>query len=92
MTPTKLKTYGEFLHGRNWQCALARDLRISDRSIRNWVSGKHQIPARIEEELTELAAAHYIKLKALNMPVGAAMPVEVKFRADEMLASLLQKM
>lgn len=88
MTPTKLKTYGEFLHGRNWQCALARDLIISDRSVRNWMSGKHQIPARIESELIELAAAHYIKLKALNQPITAHIPVEVKFRADEMLKQL----
>lgn len=88
MTPTKLKTYGEFLHGRNWQSALARDLRISDRSIRNWLSGKHQIPARIEGELIEFAAAHLIKLRALNIPVAAAMPIEVKFRAEAMLATL----
>jgi hypothetical protein len=88
MTPTKLKTYGEFLHGRNWQSALARDLQVSSRTIRNWLSGKHTIPPRIEPELLELAAAHYIKLKLLNIMPSANIPVEVKFRAESMLRTL----
>lgn len=30
---------GSALYGPQWQCALARDLGISDRTMRRWVAG-----------------------------------------------------
>ena len=70
MTPTKLKTYGEFLHGEYWMRPLARDLHINDRTVRRWASGDYAMPDRIESEIIRLCAAHYIKLKLM----GAEMP------------------
>lgn len=68
MTPTKLKTYGEFLHGEYWMRPLARDLHINDRTVRRWVQ-KENIPPRIESELLALSAAHYIRIKLLGLPI-----------------------
>lgn len=69
MTPTKLKTYGEFLHGEYWMRPLARDLHINDRTVRRWASGACAMPPRIESELLALSTAHYIRLKLLGLPI-----------------------
>jgi DNA-binding XRE family transcriptional regulator len=34
-----LKAAGEALYGRRWQTPLARDLGVTDRTIRNWAGG-----------------------------------------------------
>lgn len=68
MTSTKLKTYGEFLHGEYWMRPLARDLHINDRTVRRWANG-HPISKTVESELLALSAAHYIRLKLLGLPI-----------------------
>jgi hypothetical protein len=54
MTPDLLSDVGEALYGPRWQCDLARDLDISDRTIRRWVAGSHDIPQRLAAELLDL--------------------------------------
>lgn len=51
VTADQLQAYGTLLtaldpdtYGRGWQSALARELGISDRMMRYYVSGKHAIP------------------------------------------------
>jgi hypothetical protein len=39
-----LKRIGEFLYGAQWQAPLARDVSVSDRSMRRWAAGTDDIP------------------------------------------------
>lgn len=98
MTPTKLKTYGEFLHGRNWQSPLSRDLGVSDRTIRNWASGIYKPSDCAINAIIDICAAKYVMDKALNtskvlnkIRYVAGVPEEIYFRANEMLATLAQE-
>ena len=51
MTPEKLASVGRAVYGERWQTALARDLRVSDRTIRRWSVGNSPIPTSIERDL-----------------------------------------
>ena len=46
-----LHEVGEALFGDFWQCALARELGIADRTMRRWVAGTSPIPEGIAPEL-----------------------------------------
>lgn len=48
-----LRAIGERLHGTRWQTALARDLGVSDRRVRQWLSGD-PIPAGVWRDLERL--------------------------------------
>jgi hypothetical protein len=50
---TRLRTTGERLHGARWQTALARDLNVSDRRVRQWLAGD-PIPAGVLRDLERL--------------------------------------
>jgi len=50
-----LKDTGEALYGSQWQSALARDLDISDRTMRRWVVGADNIPSGVAMDLWRLA-------------------------------------
>lgn len=39
-----LAKIGQALYGERWQSALARDLGVSDRTMRRWAAGTHQQP------------------------------------------------
>lgn len=54
MTPSDLRAAGEALFGQQWQSPLARDLGVSDRSMRRWVAGTHPIPDRLQGEVAKL--------------------------------------
>lgn len=45
---------GEALYGPQWQSALARDLDVSDRTIRRWVAGTTDVPAGLYLDLLRL--------------------------------------
>lgn len=47
-----LREAGEALYGPRWQSDLARDLGVSDRTVRRWVAGQ-PIPAGLWSELRE---------------------------------------
>ena len=49
-----LRQVGIFFHGEEWQAALARDLRVNERSLRRWVAGTEEIPRGVWRDL----AAH----------------------------------
>ena len=65
MTPTLLSRAGEALHGPNWPRALARDLRVAERTIYRWRDGSAPIPPGIRAELRELAIARGAELARL---------------------------
>lgn len=49
-----LRQAGEALYGDRWQSPLSRDLGVTDRTMRNWTSGRHEAPADIFDRLLGL--------------------------------------
>lgn len=49
-----LQGVGRSLHGERWQSPLARDLGVSDRTMRYWAAGKYEPPDNVWRELLEL--------------------------------------
>lgn len=49
-----LRQAGEVLYGDRWQSPLSRDLEVTDRTMRNWSSGRHEAPADLFERLLGL--------------------------------------
>ena len=45
---------GEALYGPRWQTELARDLGVSDRTMRRWAANKNPVPAGIYIDLLRL--------------------------------------
>ena len=54
MSPNLIRRCGEALYGPLWHNALARDLDISDRTLRRWMSGANDVPEGVLGELREL--------------------------------------
>ncbi len=46
-----LRELGEALYGPRWQTDVSRALEVTDRTVRDWVSGKTEIRDRILVEL-----------------------------------------
>ena len=72
---------GQALYGERWQLPLARDLGVSDRTMRRWAAGTHDVPAGIRLELERLTrdrasrlAALTGKLAATRLDPGRALP------------------
>lgn len=42
---------GEAAFGPRWQTDIAEALGVSDRTVRNWISGKYQIPSTISADI-----------------------------------------
>lgn len=60
-----LQETGEALYGPQWQSALARDLGVSDRTMRHWAAGTRETPAGIHTDLLRLTMARAQALAAL---------------------------
>lgn len=54
MSSKLLKDTGEALYGPRWQSDLARDLDVSDRTMRRWVSGVDDLPPGVATDLWRL--------------------------------------
>lgn len=58
MTDLRLRSLlarcGACLYGERWQSPLARDLGVSDRSVRAWVAGTRSIPEGVWPDLRTL--------------------------------------
>jgi hypothetical protein len=59
---------GNELYGSCWQVRLARDLNISDRTVRRWVAGKSPVPSWVWYRLRELLRKQSFFLR--NMAEG----------------------
>ena len=56
-----LQAVGRALYGARWQCALAADLGVSDRTVRRWVAGEARAPLGVWNDLANtLRARHYL--------------------------------
>lgn len=54
MSSRLLKRCGEALYGSRWQSEMARDLKVSDRTVRRWVDGSSDVPDGVYLELLGL--------------------------------------
>ena len=54
MSSKLLRDAGEALYGPRWQSDLARDLHVSDRTVRRWIAGRAGVPAGIALDLLRL--------------------------------------
>lgn len=61
---------GQALYGQQWQSALARDLWVSDRTMRRWAARGH--PARVNAELLRLLIERAAVLEALAARLAEA--------------------
>ncbi len=69
MTDLRLRSLlarcGACLYGERWQSPLARDLGVSDRSVRAWVAGTRSIPAGVWGDLRRLLQERVIESRGL---------------------------
>ena len=56
---------GQALYGQLWQSALARDLGVSDRTMRRWAAGTHDVPCGLHVDLLRLTQERATALEAL---------------------------
>lgn len=56
---------GEALYGQQWQSALARDLGVSDRTVRRWVAGSSDPPGGVYVDLLRLTQERAERLDRL---------------------------
>lgn len=56
---------GEALYGPRWQCELARDLGVADRTVRRWVAGATPVPTGVYVDLLRLVTERAEVLDAL---------------------------
>lgn len=66
MNSALLREAGQALYGPRWQSDLARDLKVSDRTVRRWDAGSHDMPAAIWSELRELLKARGLALATVR--------------------------
>lgn len=56
---------GEALYGPQWQSALARDLDVSDRTMRRWAAGA-DLPAGLYLDLLRVMQERVARIDALS--------------------------
>ena len=56
---------GEALYGPQWKYALARDLDVSDRTVRRWVAGAYPTPSGVYLDLLRLTQERAASLDAM---------------------------
>jgi hypothetical protein len=66
MSSKLLQNAGAALYGPRWQTDLARDLDISDRTIRRWASGTDDVPVGAYVDLARLVEERMAALEALS--------------------------
>jgi hypothetical protein len=73
MSSQLLKRTGEALYGPRWQSDLARDLNVTDRTVRRWVEGTSNVPDRVYADLLRLCEGRLLELDRLMkaLPRGA---------------------
>jgi hypothetical protein len=74
MSSRLLQRCGEALYGPRWQSEIARDLKVSDRTVRRWVSGASDTPDGIYLELLSMCQQRAAELDDLiaELPRAAA--------------------
>ena len=57
---------GEALYGPRWQSDLARDLGVSDRTVRRWAAGTHDMPPGVCADLLRLTRGRALLPNAVS--------------------------
>ena len=65
MSSRLLKRVGKALYGPRWQSEVARNLEVSDRTIRRWVDGSYDVPDGVYLELLGLCQERAAELDEL---------------------------
>jgi len=65
MSTKLLADAGAALYGPQWQSALARDLDVSDRTMRRWAAGTHDAPAGLAVDLLRIVVERQADLDAI---------------------------
>jgi DNA-binding transcriptional regulator YdaS (Cro superfamily) len=63
---------GEALYGPRWQCELARELGVSDRTVRRWIAGAQRVPSGVWLDLLRITQERAAQLDALAPKLRAA--------------------
>ena len=63
MTPDEFAKRGRALYGERWQTQLARDLKVSDRTVRRWARGDSPIPEKVDREILVMLKEHYVEIR-----------------------------
>ena len=69
MTADFIVAAGRALYGERWQAPLARDLGVSHRTVRRWVSGESPMPEGVEADLRALLAEREQKIRGLAVDI-----------------------
>jgi len=67
-----LRDAGEALYGARWQTDLARDLHVSDRTIRRWLAGADDMPSGVALDLWRLCEERTAEIDDLMPRLKAA--------------------
>lgn len=61
MQPNDIAALGRMLYGERFTKPLSLALQVSDRTVRNWLSGKYAIPGGAQDDLVILAACMQVE-------------------------------
>ena len=64
LTPALLRTIGECLYGRQWRAPLARDLALSQRTVRRYELGQSLMPDDLGDRLRRLLQERQVRIEA----------------------------
>lgn len=70
--PDLLIACGQALYGERWQSPLARDVGVSDRTMRRWVAGTQPVPPGLTADLLRLTQERAGALDALSARLRTA--------------------
>ncbi|EAU0218107.1 hypothetical protein CUR65_12280 [Salmonella enterica subsp. enterica serovar Legon] len=59
----KMRAAGEAVYGKNWQSPLSRALGVSDRTVRNFISGETSVPVNLSTRLIDAMETEISKIK-----------------------------
>lgn len=68
---TFLARVGQALYGQQYQRAVAATLGVSDRTVRYWLAGRHQIPRGVWVDLVEVAKERRAEITAITKEIAA---------------------
>jgi plasmid maintenance system antidote protein VapI len=80
----KMRAVGETIYGDNWQSPLSRTLGVTDRTVRNFISGKTRIPVDMSTRLLDAVECEINKLKSAVEIINSD-----KMRDEEITAEML---
>lgn len=70
MNAEQLAKAGQALYGERWQSPLARDLEVSDRTVRRWAAGDNPVPEEVERRIRTLLQQVVARLRKIERVLG----------------------